>query len=335
MSTLTRRSALSTAAAFGLVGPALGQSKPPLKTLTVTEPVHGIGYLPLYVAIQKGYFADEGLAVRTLTIESGSVPTNAVLSGQAFAFIAGPEHTAFAKLKGGELRVIANVVQRGNLYYVAPKGKEPTTGADLGQYFKGKAIATGYYGGTPNSITRYLLKKWRLDVNSDVRLMELTANGINAALKAGAVHIAAVQEPQLTQGIRENLWSEPFLNFPKQQGDYAYSALCVRLASIQEDRETVQKFVRAVVRGLRATQTDPTDATAIAKKEFPTMAQDDMKATLDRAFADELWSRNGFVSHEAWATSHAVVRAADVLKQDVPYEGVIDMQFVNAVERTN
>src|SRR5215207_9653186 len=123
MSTLTRRSALSTAAAFGLVGPALGQSKPPLKTLTVTEPVHGIGYLPLYVAIQKGYFADEGLAVRTLTIESGSVPTNAVLSGQAFAFIAGPEHTAFAKLKGGELRVIANVVQRGNLYYVAPKGK--------------------------------------------------------------------------------------------------------------------------------------------------------------------------------------------------------------------
>jgi NitT/TauT family transport system substrate-binding protein len=176
---------------LALVGPAFAQGNSPLRTLVVTEPVHGIGYLPLYVAIQKGFFANEGLEIKTVTIESGSAPTNAVLSGQAFAFIAGPEHNAFAKLKGAELRVIVNVVNRGNLYYTATKGKEPLPGTDLGSYFKGKIIAVGPYGGTPNSITRFLIKKWGLDVKNDVALLEVTTAGLSAAVKGGNAQIAA------------------------------------------------------------------------------------------------------------------------------------------------
>ena len=127
------------------------------KQLLVAEPGHNVGYLPLYAAILKGYFSDLGLDVKVLTMESGSAHTNAVLSGQAFAFIGGPEHNAFAKIKGGELRSVVNVVDRGNVYYMTGPGKEPKPGEDLASYFKGKTIAVSAYGGTPNSITRYLL----------------------------------------------------------------------------------------------------------------------------------------------------------------------------------
>jgi NitT/TauT family transport system substrate-binding protein len=92
---------LSGALALALTVPALAQDK---KTLIVAEPVHSTGYLPLYVAIAKGYFAEAGLEVKVMTVESGSGHTNAVLTGQAFAFIGGPEHNAFAKLKGAELQ---------------------------------------------------------------------------------------------------------------------------------------------------------------------------------------------------------------------------------------
>ena len=154
-----------------------------------------------------------------------------------------------------------------------------------------------------------------------------------AAVKAGSAQIAVVQEPQITQGIRQNIWGEPFLNFPKENGAYAYSTLNVRLHFIQNDRETVQKFVRAVVRGLKATHADPSrNAAAIAKKEFPTMPAEYLKATLDRSFADQLWSTDGFVTRDAWATSHSVVRSADVLKQDVGYDAVVDMQFVKMLQ---
>src|SRR5258708_27889786 len=93
--------------------------------LAVTEPQHGIGALPLYLAAAKGYFAAENIQLKVITTESGGAHTNAVLSGQAFAFIGGPEHNAFAKLKGAELRAVANVVNRGNVYLIAAKGVEP------------------------------------------------------------------------------------------------------------------------------------------------------------------------------------------------------------------
>ena len=71
-----------------------------LRELVVAEPVHLLGYLPMYVASANGYFKEEGLAVKVLTVESGAGHTNAVLTKQAFAFIGGPEHNAYAKAKG-------------------------------------------------------------------------------------------------------------------------------------------------------------------------------------------------------------------------------------------
>ena len=187
------------------------------KSLIVAEPTHGVGYLPLYVAVAKGYFAAEGLDIKVMTLEGGSAHTNAVLSGQAFSFIGGPEHDAFAKLKGAELRSVVNVVDRGNVYIVAATGKGPTD-KNYGAYLKGKVIDPGLFGGTPNSITRYLLTIWGLDAKTDVTLTETTTAGILAAVQTGAATIAAVSEPMMTQAIRQNIWAEPFYNVPKELG---------------------------------------------------------------------------------------------------------------------
>ncbi len=300
------------------------------KTLIVAEPVHGTGYLPLYVAIQNGYFSDAGLDVKILTVETGSGHTNAVLSGQAFAFIGGPEHNAYAKLKGAELRAVVNVVNRGNVYFVAPKGQEPAPGQSMASYFKDKSIAPGPFGGTPNSITRFLLKKYGLDVTKDVKLVETSNSAVIATIKAGAAQFGNTTEPFIARGIKEGLWGEPFLNVPQELGPYAYSTLNVRLESIQKDPDSVQKFVTGVIKGLKFTFEHPDEAAKIAKKEFPTMSEEDMKATLDRSFKDEMWSRDGLVSAAAWDTAKSVVREAGMLKQDVPYDDIIDMQFVKS-----
>jgi NitT/TauT family transport system substrate-binding protein len=300
------------------------------RTLLVAEPQHGMGYFPLYAAIRNGYLAEEGLDVKMMTVDGGSTHTNAVLTGQAFAFIGGPEHNAYAKLKGGELRAVANVVDRGNVYYSARTGSEPKPGQDWRSYFKGKSFAVGLYGGTPNSITRYLLKKWGLDARTDVTLVEMTTPAIFAAVRGGRAEIGVSSEPMLTQGVKQGIWSEPIINIPKELGPYAYSSINVRLETIQKEPELVQKFVRGVVRGLKYVYADPEGAAVLAKKEFPTMPLDDLRATLDRTFADGLWSRDGMITQEAWNTGESVVLAAGILKQAVPYDHIIDMRFVKA-----
>jgi NitT/TauT family transport system substrate-binding protein len=325
---MPRPSTAIFAAAF-VTATAAGAHAADLKPIIVAEPIHGIGYLPLYIAVDKGFFAREGLDAKIITIESGSGHTNAVLSGQAFAFIGGPEHDAYAKIKGAELRSVVNVVDRGNVYFDAAVGRGPKD-KDFPGYFKGKVIEAGVGGGTPNSITRYLLGTWGLDTKKDVTLLESTVAGTLAAVKVGQATIANSTEPTLTQGIRQGIWEEPFYSVPKEMGPYAYSTLNVRLDSIQKDPATVRAFVKAVIEGLEYTYAHPDEASAIAAKEFPTMPPEDVKATLDRTFADQLWSRDGSISRQSWATAEKVVRGANIWTQDVAYDDIIDTQFVPA-----
>jgi NitT/TauT family transport system substrate-binding protein len=326
---MNRRKFLRIAAA-GAVAGRIAPARAAREVL-VAEPVHSTGYLPLYIAMAKGYFDD--VTVKIVTIESGSGHTNAVLSGQAFAFIGGPEHNAFAKAKGAELRAVVNCVNRGNIYFCAARGQEPA-GTDWPGYFKGKAIAVGPFGGTPNSITRYLLAKWKLDAKKDVTLIETANSATIAVVRGKQAQIGEATEPFVTQGVRNNVWSEPFLNVPKELGPYAYSTLNVRLETIQKEPELVRSFVRGMVKGLKLIYADPDEAGAIAKAQFPTMPIDDLRATLDRSFKDEMWSRDGIVTRPAWATASAVVREAGILKSDIKYDEIIDMSFVEAVRAT-
>jgi NitT/TauT family transport system substrate-binding protein len=328
---MNRRKFLKSTATAGvaLAAPSL-IARAAAKELLVAEPVHGTGYLPMYIAMAKDYFAESDIVVKIVTIETGSGHTNAVLSGQAFAFIGGPEHNAFAKAKGAELRSVVHCVDRGNVYISALKGHEPKD-TNWPAYFKGKSIALGPYSGTPNSITRYLLAKWQLDAKRDVTLIEVPNSAVPAAVKGGQATIGVSTEPMVTQGIRIGLWGEPFFNVPKELGPYAYSTINVRLDTIQKEPEVVKGFVRGMVKALKFLYANPAESAEIAKKQFPTMALEDLKATLDRSFRDEMWSKDGMISKQAWETGKAVVREAGILKVDVKYEEIIDMTFVESV----
>jgi len=161
-------------------------------------------------------------------------------------------------------------------------------------------------------------------------LRESTPAAALAEIKVGQVQIANTYEPLLTQGVRQGIWGQPFYSVPKEMGPYAYSTLNVALKSIQQDPGTVRAMVRAVIMGLHETYAHPDEAAAIAREEFPTMSPDDMKATLDRSFADNLWSHDGMISRASWATAEKVVRGANLLKADVSYDAIIDMSFVTA-----
>jgi NitT/TauT family transport system substrate-binding protein len=95
----------------------------------------------------------------------------------------------------------------------------------------------------------------------------------------------------------------------------------------------VKAFVKAVVRALVYTYTHRAEMLDYAKKEFPTASEEDLKASLDRSFADGIYSPDGFITKESWTTGEAIVLDAGILKQRVSYDEVIDMRFVNEVKK--
>ena len=302
------------------------------RELLLAEPVHHVGFLPIYVAQHKGYFKDEGIDIKILVMVSPGF-INAVLTGDAFAFIGSVDHNAFAYTNGKALKAVSNLLGRANIYMMARTDIPPMTG-DLPSYLIGKRIAVGAYGGTPNNVLRYFLKKWNLDPRKDVTLIEVGNSSIvPASIKSKQADLGVSSEPFITQLYKAGLWTQPIFNAGKELGPFTDTALSVRGDMIEKDRVTVRGFVKAVVRALIYTDTHRAEMLNFAKTEFPTAREEDLKASLDRSFADGIFSTDGFITKESWVTGEAIVREAGILKQPVSYDEVIDMRFVNEVRK--
>lgn len=305
-----------------------------LKKLVIAEPLHSIGYLPLYIAQDDGYFKKNGLDVQVITAAGGTHVTS-VVSGDAWGVIGGPESNAMANKNNKDPIVsVVNVVNRANVYLMAKKGTAPASDSpeDLKAFFKGKKIAAGRHGGTPNLLTRYLLIKLGLDPDKDVKLLEPSdSTAVVAMVEQGAADIANGAEPQVSDGIDKGVWDEPFYKFTSL-GDYSYSVLSVKKSTIEKDPETVQNFVDAIVEVLKKIKDDPDYLMAQAKKEFPTMSDSALKASVDRAYADGLWSPDGKISEDALKMDMDVMKATGIFTDDYTYDQLIDMQFVNHIQ---
>ncbi|WP_238357734.1 ABC transporter substrate-binding protein [Cohnella zeiphila] len=325
----------SPAASAGSASASASGSAPaadgPLKNLVIAEPLHSIGYLPLYIAQRDGYFKKYGLNVKVITAAGGTHVT-AVVSGDAWGVIGGPESNAMANRKNDDPIIsVVNVVNRANVYLMAKKGTGPKSDSpeDLKAFLQGKKLIVGRHGGTPNLLSRYLLIQLGLDPDKDTQLLEpADSAAVVAMMQSGAGEIANGAEPQVSDGISKGVWDEPFYKF-HSLGDYAYSVLSVKKSSIEKDPDTVQKFVDAILEVLKKVQEDHEYATAQAKLEFPTMTDEALKASMDRAYADELWSPDGQISEQALKNDMDVMQTTKIFTDPYTYDGLVDMQFVN------
>ena len=293
--------------------PALAEG---LTRLTVAEPVHLIGYLPLYVAIHEGYFAEEGLDV-TVVQATGGTHVTAVVSGDAFAVIGGVDSNALANQGNSDPIVgIVHCVNRANVYLFARTGLAPDSDSveDMADFLRGKRIVAGRYGGSPNLLTRYLLLQCGLDPDRDVTLVEnADASTVTAMLQHGQGDIGNGGEPQISEGVTAGIWEEPFVKFP-DLGDYAYSIIGVKKSTIENDPDTCRKFVRAMLKALSAVQEDHALAARVLEMEFSTLTEEGRAAALGRAYDDCLWSEDGVITPDAVDMTMTVLSASGLYK---------------------
>lgn len=323
----------AVARAFGVLGllTVTAMPRPGVATeMMLTEPVHGVSFLPVYVALRKGYFKDEGIDLK-ITSMSGTNFVSAVLIGEAFVFLGSVDHNAFAKANGKDLKAVSNLVARANIYLLARKDLTPVE--PVQNFLQGKRIAVSPYGRTPNNVLRFFLNRWNLVPGKDLTLLEVDPPTIPNAVAAKQADIGVSQEPFISKAYTQGIWGQPFFNAGKELGPYPDTAVSVRGDSIEKNPQLVKGLVKAVIRGLVYTNAHSSEMLQFAESEFPTTSPDDLKASLDRAFADGIYSTNGLISPEAWKTGEAVVRQANILKQDVAYNEVIDMRFATEVDK--
>ena len=102
----------------------------------------------------------------------------------------------------------------------------------------------------------------------------------------------------------------------------------MKQSTIEQDPETCQAFVRAMHRALKVVAEDRALAEKVLLIEFPTLTDEGRKAALDRAYEDQLWSVDGFISQQAVDTCMKVVTVSGLWEGEWNYEDMVDMRFV-------
>ena len=148
-----------------LATPALAEGK----KVTLSQAFQSMLYLPLYVAIDEGFFAQQGLDLTKETAGAPTVALSAVISGSAQFSIHGPEWTAIAASKGAPVDIIANVVN-GAAVWIATT---PDFKFDSIKDIKGRKVVTGLMPTTSTSLFMKLLKENGMDPKTDVDMIQV------------------------------------------------------------------------------------------------------------------------------------------------------------------
>ena len=139
-----------------------------LQKITLNEVAHSIFYAPMYVAIEKGYFEEEGIELDLVCGFGADKTMTAVISGEAEIGFMGSEASIYTYNEGANDYVVnfAQLTQRAGNFLVAREEMESFKWEDL----KGKDVLGGRKGGMPEMVFEYILKQNGIDPMEDVSI---------------------------------------------------------------------------------------------------------------------------------------------------------------------
>lgn len=172
-----------------------------MQKIRLNEVTRSVFYAPQYVAISKGFFADEKLDIELTTGQGADKVMTAVLANQSDIGFAGPEASIYVYNEGKEdyTQVFAQLTKKDGSFLVSRTDDKDFKWTDL----KGKTVIPGRKGGVPYMTLEYVLKKNGLNPATDVTLDDSIKFDLMAgAFTGGTADYVTLFEP--TASMTEN-----------------------------------------------------------------------------------------------------------------------------------
>jgi NitT/TauT family transport system substrate-binding protein len=303
------------AAATLLATPAAADNK----KVIVSQAFQSMLYLPLYVAINEGFFTQQGLELTKETAGAPSVALSAVISGSAQFSIHGPEWTAIAASKGAPVDIIANVVN-GAAVWIATSPDFKFSGI---KDIKGQKVVTGLMPTTSTSLFIKLLKENGMDAKTDVEMLQVAIGSEPGPFVAKQADIAVMYEPGLDQVVAKGM--KVVYGFPKSYGPYAFSAVTARK---DVDPDTAQRVVNAMEMAMRFMAKNDARTVEIARKEFPTLDPAVVESAVKRMLADGVYPPSVDITADALKVSMDTQIALGNLSAQPDYGTFVVKKFI-------
>lgn len=245
-----------------------------------------IGYAPLYVAQEKGFFKKEGADVQIKTIQSAGDRKAALASNSIQGMASTVDTHVMTKAAGVDIvQVLALDTSSGGDGVIAKK--DIATFKDL----KGKTVALDTSGGASYFWFCYLLKKNGMTL-SDVKVQNMSAGDAGAAFVAGKVDAAVTWQPWLTNA--QNTSFGKVLVSSKETPGIIVDTLGMRGDFVKKYPDSIKAIVKGWYDALEYEKTNPDDADTIMGKAMGETKDEFVAQKSDVTFYDKAGNEDYF-----------------------------------------
>ncbi len=294
--------------------------------VVLNEVAHSIFYAPMYVAIEEGYFAEEGLDVELVTGYGADKTMTAVLTDEADIGFMGAEATIYSYAEGMEDSAVnfAQLTQRAGNFLVA---REPIEDFSW-DMLKGKDVLGGRAGGMPEMVFEYILSKNNID-KSEVNIDQSIDFGSTAAAFSGGQGEFTVEfEPHATS---LELKGDGYVvaSLGEASGYVPYTSFSARKSYIEKNPEVIQAFTNALQKGMDyCAEHTPEEIAKVISPQFAETDTETLEIIVERYAAQDTWKTDPAFEKEAFDLLQNILMDAGELDKALPYEELVTTEFV-------
>lgn len=295
--------------------------------INLNEVTHSIFYAPLYVAMNQGYFEDEGLSV-SLTNGGGSdTSMSALLTGSADIILAGPETVVYTQQEGVADKpvVFGQLTTCDGSFIVSKENDQDFSLSNL----VGETIIGGRQGGLPAMTLQYIIENNGYTIGTgenEINLRTDVAFNLTASVWEGdsSVKYCTLFEPTATNIEKEGK-GYVVASLGEISGSIPYTCFATKESYLEEHSDVAEKFLKAVSRGYDFIVSNDSEIVAEALlPSFEGNTVEELQVAVEQYISISAWSSDMILTEESFNNLMNVMLNAGVITETSNWEDVVN-----------
>jgi NitT/TauT family transport system substrate-binding protein len=313
-----------------LIVPLAACGKDEMQTVRIAEVTRSIFYAPQYVALEKGFFEEEGLKVELTTTAGGDKTMTALLSDSADIALVGSETSIYVSAQGSNDPVInfAQLTQTDGTFLVS-RNKIDNFSWDM---LEGKTFLGQRKGGMPQMAGEFVLKKHGIDPHQDLELIQnIDYANIAPAFASGTGEFVQLFEPTASVFEKEGK-GYIVASFGTESGHIPYTTFMTKQSFIDENKETVEKFTRAIYKAQQWVEQHSAKETAEAiQGYFDNTELEIIEMVVDRYKSQRSFATDPILDNEEWDNLQNIMEEAGELPKHIEHGTLVNTDIAEGV----
>ncbi len=250
-------------------------------------------YLPLYVAMEQGYFKKHGLDIKLKFSGNDDQVFATVIKGDAAFGVGDPIFAAIAQEKGFPARVIGTLVSGVAIWGV-------TKNQDMKVIENPSELAGLRIGTFPEPSTNYTLIKNLIQKENlqGTKIIQSAIGSEIALLESDEADMVMQIEPLAS--ISEAKGYKIVYSSPKFHGKFAFTGITTTKDYLDANKVIAQGFVKALDEAMQASHANPKLSIDVAVKLFPKLDKKIIENAINRMLEEETYPKHVAVDKEGW-----------------------------------